>query len=146
MTRARDVANVLSTATALATDTETAALIATEVTNRNAAIAALPPGVVYSQQGTLQVITGLTRFYFDSSKTISKIRASVGTAPTGSSLAITTYLNGVSIGATTISASAFTAVSTPSTSVVSGDYVTVSITQVGSTVAGSDLTVALTIV
>ncbi len=44
MTRARDVANVLSTATTLATDTETAALIATEVTNRNAAIAALPPG------------------------------------------------------------------------------------------------------
>ena len=42
MTRARDVANVLSTATALATDTETAALIATEVTNRNAAIAATP--------------------------------------------------------------------------------------------------------
>ena len=38
MTRARDVANVLSTATALATDTETAALIATEVTNRNSAI------------------------------------------------------------------------------------------------------------
>lgn len=42
MTRARDVANVLSTATALATDTETAALIATEVSNRNAAIAATP--------------------------------------------------------------------------------------------------------
>jgi hypothetical protein len=41
MTRARNVANVLSTATALATDTETAALIATEVTNRNAAIAAI---------------------------------------------------------------------------------------------------------
>ena len=41
MTRARDVANVLSTATTLATDTETAALIATEVTNRNAAIAAI---------------------------------------------------------------------------------------------------------
>ncbi len=42
MTRARDVANVLSTATALATDAETAALIATEVSNRDAAIAALP--------------------------------------------------------------------------------------------------------
>jgi hypothetical protein len=40
LTRARDVANVLSTATALATDAETAALIATEVTNRNAAISA----------------------------------------------------------------------------------------------------------
>ncbi len=42
MTRARDVANVLATATALATDAETAALIATEVSNRDAAIAALP--------------------------------------------------------------------------------------------------------
>ena len=42
MTRARDVANVLSTATSLATDAETAALIATEVSNRNAAIAAVP--------------------------------------------------------------------------------------------------------
>lgn len=42
MTRARDVANVLSTATDLATDAETAALIATEVSNRNAAIAAVP--------------------------------------------------------------------------------------------------------
>ena len=78
MTRARDVANVLSTATTLATDTETAALIATEVTNRNAAIAALPPGYqrgntasrpasptagdIYSntQTGFIEVYTGAT--------------------------------------------------------------------------------------
>ena len=75
MTRARDVANVLSTATALATDTETAALIATEVTNRNAAIAATPvrgntasrpaspaTGDIYSntQTGFLEVYSGAT--------------------------------------------------------------------------------------
>jgi len=75
LTRAREVANVLSTATALATDTETAALIATEVTNRNAAIAATPvrgntasrpaspaTGDIYSntQTGFLEVYTGAT--------------------------------------------------------------------------------------
>jgi len=101
--------------------------------------------VVYTQQGVLTVTTGLTRYYFDASKTISQIRASVGTAPTGASIIVTVYKNGTSIGTTTIAASAFTATSAPATSVVSGDYVTASITQIGSTIAGSDLTVSLTI-
>lgn len=40
MTKARDLANLASTATVMATDAELAAAIATEVTDRNTAIAA----------------------------------------------------------------------------------------------------------
>jgi hypothetical protein len=101
--------------------------------------------VVYTQQGTLSVITGLTRFYFDSPKTISKIRASVGTAPTGSAIIVRLFKNGISVADTTINANSFTGTSTPFISVVSDDYVTISVTQVGAMIAGSDLTVSLTL-
>ena len=102
--------------------------------------------IAYTQQGPLSVTTGLTRYYFENSGTITKIRASVGTAPTGSSLIVEVFENGVSIGTATITAGSFTGTTTISNAVALGDYVTVSITQVGSTVTGTDLTVSLTIV
>ena len=102
--------------------------------------------VAYTQQGTLSVVTGLTRYYFEENKTITKIRASVGTAPTGASLIVRVFENGVSIGDTTITAGSFTGTSTPNVAVGPGDYITASITQVGSTIAGTDLTVVLTVV
>ena len=71
MTRARDVANVLSTATALATDTETAAAISSHATAANGHVSygntagrpASPiTGQVYSntQTGFMEVYTGET--------------------------------------------------------------------------------------
>ena len=101
----------------------------------------------FTQQGTLAVKTGTIRYYFDDSRTITKIRASVGTAPTGASLIVTVKANGATFtnSAVTVAASGFTATSSPTKSVVAGDYITVDITQVGSTVAGSDLVVTLSV-
>ena len=95
------------------------------------------------------------RFYNDTggTRSINGVRASLGTAPSGSAMLIDVRKNGIT-GANSI----FTAssISIPSgsitsglissgfnsgSSVASGDYLTVAITQVGSTTAGSDLVV-----
>lgn len=100
---------------------------------------------IFSRQNELSIVTGLTRFYFEQSGTISKIRASVGTPATGSSIDVGVYLNGGLIDTVSIPATQNTVVSSLSEPVVLGDYVTVSILAVGSTTAGTDLTVILTV-
>jgi len=114
-----------------------------------------PPGVdlyvPFSISGAAYVTTGQGRVYIESSRTITRVRASVGTAPTGASLIVDVLKNGTSIynvtpaNRPTIAAAAFTALGgTPDTTTfVSGDYITVSVTQIGSGVAGSDLTVSI---
>lgn len=105
------------------------------------------PGLtpVFSRQDVLTPYTGTARFYFDATRTVATIRASVGTAPVGAGVVVTVYKNGTSFGTVTIPAGGNTAVTTVNASVFSGDYVTVSIVSVGSTTAGSDLTVILNI-
>lgn len=105
------------------------------------------PGLVpiFSRQNDLSPVVGNTRFYFDSTRVISQVRASVGTAPTGSNVVVDTLINGVSMGAVTILAGTNTATLTTTKTVNANDYATVSILSVGSTTAGSDLTLVLTI-
>lgn len=110
----------------------------------------------YSYSGILAVSTGTFRLYNDmgSTWTIQAVRASVGTAPVGASVIIDILKNGTTIFTTTanrptITAGAFTsgkvtAIDVPS--VADGDYLTVNIVQIGSTTAGSDLTVQVEIV
>ena len=114
-----------------------------------------PPGVdlyiPFSISGAAYVTTGQGRVYIESSRTITLVRASVGTAPTGASLIVDVLKNGTSIynvtpaNRPTITAGSFTALGgTPDTTTfVSGDYITVSVVQIGSTVSGSDLTVSI---
>ena len=97
------------------------------------------------------------RFYNDTggTRSINGVRASLGSAPSGSAMLIDVRKNGIT-GANSI----FTAssISIPSgsitsglissgfnsgSSVASGDYLTVAVTQVGSTTAGSDLVVQI---
>ena len=100
----------------------------------------------FSKQGLVAVLTGTTRYYFDDSRTITKIRASLGTVATGSSVIVALKLNGsTTVGTVTIAASSFTSTTTVSQSVVSGDYITIDTTQVGSTFAGADLIVTLSV-
>lgn len=105
------------------------------------------PGLVpvFTRQNDLSVVTGKTRFYFEATRTINSIRASVGTVPTGSGVVVETFINQVSIGSVTIPSGQNTAVLTVNKVVNSGDYATVSITSVGSTTPGTDLTLALNI-
>jgi hypothetical protein len=104
----------------------------------------------FSSDGTLAVATGKHRIYNDTgvTLTITGTRASVGTAPTGATLIVDVTKNGTTIFTTqanrpTIAISGFTAVGgTPQvTAWAAGEYLTVDVDQVGSSVAGADLTV-----
>lgn len=102
----------------------------------------------FSVPGTVATATGGMRFYFDQAATFTQVRASVGTAPTGASLIVDVNKNGTTIFTTqsnrpTIAVSTNTDLSgTPDVlDMAIGDYITVDVDQVGSTVAGSNLTV-----
>lgn len=106
---------------------------------------------VFGRAGTLIAETGQGRFYFPRASTIVSAWASVGTAPTGASLIVDVNHNGTTIFTTqserpTIAASGFYDESgTPDgdVTVAAGEYATVDIDQVGSTIAGADLTVGI---
>ncbi|MER7212445.1 hypothetical protein ABT340_35780 [Streptosporangium sp. NPDC000239] len=110
---------------------------------------------VFSRMGTLATGAGKSRYYNDTGNTltISGVRASVGTAPTGASIVIDVNLGGTTIFSTqanrpTISASGNTSglvTNMNTTAWPNGSYMTVDIDQVGSTVAGGDLTVQVLI-
>ena len=97
------------------------------------------------QTGALTVTTGTKRWYAPKGITISKIIARADTAPVGAAINITVNKNGTS-GATLVIAAGGTKIinSTPSITMVEDDYLTVDITQVGSSTSGSDLTVIFT--
>lgn len=107
----------------------------------------------FSASGVLVVGSGAHRIYNDTSTawTIHSVRASVGTAPTGSSIIVDVNVNGATIFTTqanrpTITDSGFTSgklTNMDVTTVASGSYLTIDIDQIGSTIAGSDLTVQI---
>ena len=105
----------------------------------------------FSKQGTLSTTTGALRLPVEGAYTVTGIRLTAGTAPTGASLIVDVNKNGTTIFTTqanrpTIAAGANSG--GPGTapdvaSLVAGDYLTIDIDQVGSTVAGSDLVVSV---
>lgn len=101
------------------------------------------PGIVATGARTL-------RYYCEQARTISNVVASAGVAPTGASLIFDVNLNGTTIFTTqanrpTITTSTFyDASSVPNvTSVSAGDYLTVDVDQVGSTIPGSDAVIKI---
>jgi hypothetical protein len=118
------------------------------LTSQSAAIVGLL--LPFSNTGTLAVTTGTHRLYLEHPGTITSVRAAVGTAPVGASVIVDVKKNGTTIFTTsghrpTIAASTFTALATgiDVPTVSAGDYLTVDITQIGSTTAGADLTVTV---
>lgn len=114
-----------------------------------------PP--TYNVPGTVAVATGTARWYNDTGRTLTFVgaRSSVGTAPTGASLIVDVKVNGTSLWSVTpanrptIAAAAQTSgnVTTfDNATIANGSYVTVDVVQVGSTAAGSDLTVQFELV
>jgi hypothetical protein len=95
------------------------------------------------------------RFYNDTggTRSINGVRASLGTAPSGSAMLIDVRKNGItgansiftassiSIASGSITSGLISSGFNSGSSVASGDYLTVAVTQVGSTTAGSDLVV-----
>lgn len=107
----------------------------------------------FSMSGTVAVGAGTYRIYNDSgtTQTIASVRASVGTAPTGASLIVDVLKGGTTIFTTTANRPTITASSNTSgkatpdvTAWADGEYLTVSVAQVGATVPGSNLTVQVT--
>ena len=131
-------------------DIDATVLITTSVPSRGpigptGAVGAQGLVPTFTRQGQINPLVGGVRFYFDSIRTIAQIRASVGTPSVGSPIVIDTFVNGISIGTTSIPAGTNTMTRALAQVVNSGDYATVSIVSVGSTIAGSDLTVTLTV-
>lgn len=112
----------------------------------------IPVTAAFSKSGVLTTGTGAHRWYNDTGVTLTfvKARASVGTAPTGASILVDVHKGGTTIWATqsrrlTIAVSTNTDTETTfdTTTIADGDYLTVDIDQIGSTIAGSDLVVQL---
>jgi hypothetical protein len=103
--------------------------------------------IPFAFSGTLAVRTGVMRVYNDSGTSwrITAARAFINTAPTGASAIFTVRENGVSAFTLTVAAAGNTITATPGTVIEVGNYITVDVTQIGSTVAGADATVVLTI-
>lgn len=107
----------------------------------------------YTKQGVLSVAAGAQRLPIDGTYTIVGTRLMVGTAPTGADLLVDVHKNGTTIYTTqgnrpSIAAGANSGGpgTTPDvTSLVAGDYLTIDVDQVGSSVAGSDLTVTIVV-
>ena len=105
-----------------------------------------PParGVQYLRvEGLVNIQTGTARWYPPGAATVTKLVARVNTAPTGANMNLT--LNKVSSGSTTTTNLVIAAGQTkventsPSLSLGADDYLTLDVTQVGSTEAGRDL-------
>jgi hypothetical protein len=105
----------------------------------------------FFKTGALTPTTGTQRLPIDGTYTVVGTRLMVGIAPTGANLVVDVNKNGTTIYTTQGNRPTVTAGSnaggpgaTPDiTSLAAGDYLTVDIDQIGSTVAGSDLTVSV---
>lgn len=107
--------------------------------------------LVYSAQGAMTVRTGVSKIPMEGSGTIVSVKAYLNTAPTGATtFKVDVNKNGTTIYGTqanrptwTASANAATVGAHSVTTYADGDVLSVDIDAVGSTVAGSDLTVVV---
>lgn len=104
----------------------------------------------YSVEGTLIVSTGVLRLPFKRAATITNVMATVGTAPTGAAILIDVNKNGTTIftGGTNrpniaVSTNEDLTAVPAVTAISAGEYLTVDIDQIGSTIAGADLVVTI---
>ncbi len=100
--------------------------------------------------GSVAVETGTHRVYAREDRTIAHIQCFVSTAPTGASIKADVHKNGTTIFTTqtnqpTIAIGAFSSSTTAPDDVAwdAGDYLTVDIDQIGSTIAGAGFTLRI---
>ena len=111
-----------------------------------------PSFVTFSQAGTLTTGAGVSKMVFPVAATILEVQLAVATSPTGADLIVDVHKNGTTIFTTQANRPRVvdgdadgvgSSASADVTSVSEGQYLTVDIDQVGSTVAGADLTVVI---
>jgi len=100
--------------------------------------------VTLRQSGDLTVTTGTKRWYAPRSLTIKDITARVDTAPSGTAINITINKNGSSATTISIADGSTKTSSSVSVSMLTDDYITVDITQIGSSTAGAELGLTFT--
>jgi hypothetical protein len=96
--------------------------------------------------GLLEILSGTGKIYNDTGRmvTISALRVSVEIPATGSSIVVDWKIDGVVFATLTLGVGLDTAVVTTSVTWSPGSYLSVDITQVGSTYAGDSLTTSAT--
>lgn len=106
--------------------------------------------LTWNVAGTLTTQTGVAQLPIPATATIADITIRAATAPTGASIKVDVNKNGTTVFTTqanrptiAVSTNASTAAVPDVTALVAGDYLTVDIDQVGSTIAGADLVVVL---
>lgn len=108
--------------------------------------------IAFTVSGNLTVATGKHRIYNDTGLplTIRNVRASVNTAPTGAAVRVDVNKNGVTIFTTqanrpsiAVSTNTVKVTNMDITTLADGDYLTVDVDVIGSSVAGADLAVTV---
>ena len=167
------LAELNATVTDATLDTSSATRVPTDLSVTDAKVAAaaaiaqskidgLVDGLVnvapFAKEGELAVVDGAGRYRFPFAVTVIDVTAAVNTAPTGASVLVDVDKATVAAPSTwatifttqtnrpEVAVSAFTSgVETPDvTSFAAGDFMRVNVDQIGSTVAGSDLSVFVT--
>lgn len=142
---------VVELATNAETTTGTDTARATTPANVKAALDARLSSVRdFAYQGTLTTVTGTLRVPIHQAGTITSIRAMVNTAPTGAAIIVDVNINGTTAYSTqgnrptiAVSTNSVNATLPNTTALAAGDYLTVDIDQIGSTIPGSNLVVSI---
>jgi hypothetical protein len=118
-----------------------------EVNTAVAAAAGIDLVRYLSMPGTLTLFTGKARWYPPQSVNILWLQGTIDTSPIGSDINIVLKKNGSTVSGGTVSVVASTNKSSKVTLTgITGtidDYFTIDVTQIGSSIAGSDLSVAV---
>ena len=94
----------------------------------------------YSYDGTLSLNTGTKRLYISIACTLSTVDAYLATAPVGADVILNIKKNGSSLNTLTITdGNSISENNSFNVSFTKGDYITLDITQIGSSTAGEDL-------
>lgn len=103
-----------------------------------------PVYINYGKGGALTISTGTARIYPTRNLTLSAWEIWTGTAPVGSNLVVVVKKNGSTIETLTLTDGINYASGVATSSLLTTDYLTVDVTAIGSTTAGSDLSIRLT--
>jgi hypothetical protein len=117
-----------------------AALAGKAATGHTHATTAVP--IPFSTSGELAVATGAMGVpWYGGARTLQRLAARVGTAPTGAALVLALKKNGATVATLSVAAGSLAAQTTTfsDATIADGDYLTLDVTQVGSTVKGSNL-------
>ena len=89
--------------------------------------------------GELVTFTGTKRWWINGEYNISRLLAYVITAPTGANISLNVNKNASNVATINIQANTTSTISSANISITQGDYITVDVTEIGTTVPGSDL-------